>query len=207
MVDKKVTIKIGGDFSPIPMDKYTVQIADVNAITQFNQFKGEEQEMLNYQFIVLDDKPMEDGESTRGRYLWKRCSMSLNEKSWLGKLAKAAYGRDLTNEELKSFDPEAIVFKQVDVMVNQTPSKDGSAIYNNIVSFGKTVKPLEAYDNEALKMSLSINKKSQPIAVEDNKEETQDPDSFIKEMEELNKSDEVGEAFKETEKKTSKLIS
>lgn len=204
MLDKKVTIKVGGDFSPIPMDKYTVQIADVNAITQFNQFKGEEQEMLNYQFIVLDDKPTEDNNSTRGRYLWKRCSMSLNEKSWLGKLAKAAYGRDLTNEELKSFDPESIVYKQVDVMVNQVPSKDGSMIYNNIVSFGKTVKPLEAYDNEALRMATSVNKKSQPIATEETTDDS-DPDNFIKEMEELNKD--TGDAFKETEKKTAKLIS
>ena len=54
----KVTIKAGGSFDPVPADKYTLQILDVSLVTQFNKFKGEEQEMLNYQFGILDDKEM-----------------------------------------------------------------------------------------------------------------------------------------------------
>ena len=53
---KKLNIKIGGDFEPIPMDKYTVQIADVNLKSQFNKFKGVEEEMLNFQYVILDKK-------------------------------------------------------------------------------------------------------------------------------------------------------
>jgi hypothetical protein len=143
---KKVDVRLGGDFDPIPMDKYTVQITDVNLKPRFNRWKGEEEEILNYQFTVLDEKPMtEDGGTTKYRLLWHGMSPSLSAKSWLLKLARAVYGRELTKAEMENFDPEAIVGKQVDVMVEQNPSKDGTAIFNNIVSYSKTLKLLEPY--------------------------------------------------------------
>jgi hypothetical protein len=155
--DTKVNIKVGGDFDPIPMDKYTVQIADVNPVTQFNRWKGEDQILLNYQFVVLDDKPMPDGSSTRGRFLWRRVSQSLSGKSWLMKLVVSAYGRDLTPEEVRKFESddtatealEALIGKQVDVMVEQNPSKDGTTIFNNVVTFSKTLKLLDPIDMPA----------------------------------------------------------
>ncbi len=160
---KKANIKIGGDFDPIPMDKYTVQIADVNLVTQFNKFKGEEVEMLNYQYIILDEKPMPDSEeTTRGRFLWHRLGQSLGSRSWLLKLAKAVEGRDLTRDEMEKFDPEALVGRQVDVMVEQNPSKDGTAIYNNVVAYSKTLKVLEKVDFSAPKPE--IEKESKPVA-------------------------------------------
>ena len=143
--ERKANIKIGGDFDPIPIDKYTVQIADVNYKTQRNNFKGIEEERLNFQFIVLDDKPVSGDEgaaSTRGRYLWHAVTPSLGQKSWLLKIAKAVYGRELTKEEMLSFDPEAIIGKQVDVVVEQNTGKDGVTIYNNIASYAKNTKPL-----------------------------------------------------------------
>lgn len=146
---KQVNIKVGGDFDPIPADKYTVLIADVNLVTQFNKWKGEDQELLNYQYIVLDDKAMDGDETTRGRYLWHRMSQSLSSKSWLMKLAKAVVGRELTREEMEKFDPEALIGKQVDVMVEQNPSKDGSAVYNNVISYAKNLKALEPVDFNA----------------------------------------------------------
>ena len=144
--DKETNIKIGGDFDPIPMDKYTVQVADVNLKTQFNKFKGVDQELLVYQYVILDEKAMPEGEeTTRGRLLWHRMTQNLSTKSWLMKLARAVYGRDLTREELEAFDPEAIIGKQIDVMVEQKPSADGSTIYNNVVSYSKNIKPLEEW--------------------------------------------------------------
>ena len=143
--ERKANIKIGGDFDPIPMDKYTVQIADVNYKTQRNNFKGIEEERLNFQFIVLDDKPVSGDEgapSTRGRYLWHAVTPSLGQKSWLLKIAKAVYGRDLTKEEMLGFDPESIIGKQVDVVVEQNTGKDGVTVYNNIASYAKNTKPL-----------------------------------------------------------------
>lgn len=138
---RKIDIKVGGDFDPVPMDKYTVLIADVDLIIQFNKWKGVEVELLKYQFIILDDKETEDGSSTRGRYLWHRMSPSLSPKSWLLKFAKATYGRELTKEEMEEFDPEELVGKQVDVMVEN--SENEGQVYNNIVSYSKTVKKLE----------------------------------------------------------------
>lgn len=145
---KKVEIKTADSFAPLPADKYTVQIVDVNLVTQQKYQSVEEEEVLNYQFQILDDNPMEgddeEEETTRGRFLWKRCRLSINNRSHLGKLAAAVIGRPLTKEECAEFDPEAIVGKQVNVMVDQTPSnKDPEIIYNNIISFNKVVKELE----------------------------------------------------------------
>jgi len=163
--DKETNIKIGGDFDPIPMDKYTVQIADVNLKTQFNKFKGVDQELLVYQYVILDEKAMPEGdETTRGRLLWHRMTQNLSSKSWLMKLARAVYGRDLTREELEAFDPEALIGKQIDVMVEQKPSTDGSTIYNNVVSYSKVVTPLEpwAIDNTA---SVTVERESTPATL------------------------------------------
>ena len=160
---KETDIKVGGDYDPIPSDKYTVQVVDVNLVTQFNKWKGEDQELLNYQFAILDDKPMPDSEeTTRSRLLWHRMSQALSSKSWLLKMVKAVYGRDLTKEELEAFasDPESIIGKQVDVMVEQNPSNDGSVIYNNIISYSKCVKQLDPYmDTPA---ATTKTKKSSP---------------------------------------------
>ena len=148
---RKADIKVGGDFGTVPGDKYTVQIADVNFKTRFNKWKNEEVEGLNFQFVILDDKPLEDGSSTRSRYLWHFMSQSLSTKSWLMKLAKTVYGRDLTKEELdpnspKFFNPELLVGKQVDLMVTEDPNKDNTAVFNNIVSYSKTVKKMEPFE-------------------------------------------------------------
>jgi len=163
---KKVDVRLGGDFDPIPMDKYTVQIADVNLKSRFNRWKGEEEEILNYQFTVLDEKPMtEEGGTTRGRFLWHGMSPSLGAKSWLLKLAKAVYGRDLTKPEMENFDPEAIIGKQVDVVVEQNPSKDGTAIFNNIVAYSKTLKQLKPdfeWTDEDRKASKEVEKSTEP---------------------------------------------
>ena len=163
---KKIEIKVGGEYDPIPMDKYTVQIANVDAVTQFNKFKGVEQEVLNFQYVILDEKPMPEGkETTRGRYLWHRVTPVLSGKSWLMKLAKAVYGRDLTREEQENFDPEDIVCKQVDVMVEQKPSADGSVVYNNIVAYSKTVKELEPDITDQREHKAEVTKESEPAEI------------------------------------------
>ena len=162
--EKKVKIKIAGDYDPIPMDKYTCQIADVNYKVQRNPFKGIEEERLNFQFIILDDKPVSDeegAESVRGRYLWHAVTPALSSKSWLLKLAKAVYRRDLTKEEMESFDPESLIGKQVDVVVEQNTGKDGVTIYNNITSYGKNIKKLPAVE-VAPKQEEVVEKSTEP---------------------------------------------
>src|SRR3990167_3893194 len=171
----KVKISIGeGNFTVIPSDKYTVQITDVNLKTQFNAFKQEEQEILLYEFSVLDNKTMEvDGEdgkkeieSLRGRKLWKRTSLSLNSKSWLYKLASAVMG-ELTKDQKESFDPESLIDKQVDVMVEiqEGQGKNAGNQYNNILSFAKAVKELTPFEND--KSAKAPDKVSEPVVMED----------------------------------------
>lgn len=151
---KKVDIKTNEGFAALPADKYTVMIADVDLVSQLKYQSTEEEEVLNYKFQILDENPMpevkgEDKATTRGRFVWKRCRLALNSRSHLGKLAAAVEGRTLTKEEGESFDPESIVGKQLDVMVEQNPSKkDPEIVYNNVISFNKTLKELEPLPQE-----------------------------------------------------------
>ena len=182
----KVKISTGeGNFTVIPSDKYTVQITDVNLKTQFNAFKQEEQEILLYEFSVLDNKTMEvDGEdgkkvieSLRGRKLWKRTSLSLNSKSWLYKLASAVMG-ELTKDQKESFNPEELIDHQVDVLVEiqEGQGKNAGNQYNNISSFAKTIKELTAFEND--KSAKAPDKVSEPVVMED-----EESDDFIKGLE------------------------
>jgi hypothetical protein len=104
--------------------------------------------------------------STRGRYLWKRCRLALNDRSWLGKLAKGVAGRSLTKDEAAAFDPESIVGKQVDVMVEQV-SKD-EKVYVNVVTFSKTLKELEPLkESELKKVGAVVEKSTAPATAPD----------------------------------------
>lgn len=185
---KPIVIKVGGgsDFAPLPPDKYVTQIVKVEAKTEPNPFKGGEIDTkLNFQFVLLDDKKEDEkGNSLRGRYLWKRTSLSLNEKSWLFKLLKGVLGRQPTDAEMNSFDPESLVGKRVDCMVEQQPSKDGSKIYSNVISFSKASakgcmgNELKDFDYQAA-VQKSLEKKSQGVQPATK----EDVDDFIKGLE------------------------
>ena len=162
---KKVEIKTSEGFAPLPADKYTVQIVDVNLVSQLKYQSTEEEEVLNYQFQILDDNPMpkvkgEEDATTRGRFVWKRVRLALNSRSHLGKLFVAVKGRVLTKDEVEAFkdqevaarECEKLVGKQLNVMVEQNPSKkDPEIIFNNVISFAKVVKELEALPIEERK--------------------------------------------------------
>ena len=194
---QKINIKTGGNYLPIPMDRYTLQIKDVSLVKQFNQFVGREEDVLNYQFVVLDEKSMPEttddagkviaGETTRGRFLWKRCRPALNAKSWLGKLANAAIGRDLTKDEQATFDPESIIGKQVDVMVNQSENKDHSQIFNNVVAFSKTVKPLAPFEDGVAGSQKVLETSTVPVTAPKD-----DPDEFADTLAAEGKAKETG---------------
>ena len=192
---RKVEISTGGNFDPIPMDKYSCQILDVNLVKRRNQWKGEV-EVLNYQYAVLDDKPMtvkdESGNdkeaTTRGRFLWHACSPSLNKKAWLYKLAIAVTGRDLTAEEIKLFDPETLVGKQVDVMVQNVAGSDGT-VYNNVVAYSKTLKALPGVEGKIGQANTVTKTTSPAMAPQD----AQEADDFVDELEKAEAEDEDSE--------------
>src|SRR3990167_5714847 len=183
----KTDIKVTDNSFPVlPADKYTVQITDVNLKTQFNSFKQVEEDLLNYEFSVLDNKTMDvenaegktEAESIRGRKLWKRVSQNLGAKSWLGKLAFAILG-ELTVDQKKAFDPESIIDTQVDVMIEiqEGQGQNAGKQFNNIIAFSKTTKELTPFEND--KSVKGEDKVSEPVAM-DGKES----DDFIKELEE-----------------------
>lgn len=181
---QKIQISMSEGFEVLPADKYTVLITNVNLVTR-NKFQSiETEEVLNYEFTVLDNKefPLKEGEkmpqSTRGRKLWKYCRTSFNEKSWLAKLVKAAMGRELTDEEKENFNADDLVGIQVDVMCEQKDSQDGTKTYNNILSFSKCNKQLEVGDIKLGDPEV-VEKESSPIT-------DKDIDNFEKEMEEEN---------------------
>lgn len=155
--DKKPNIRTSTGFSPVPADKYTVQILDVDYKMTKKYKSNEDEEKLNYKFVVLDDKEMVEGtktRSTRGKYIWSAVSQSLNKKSWLYKLACAVYGRDLTKEEMDPehkdfFNAESLVGKQVDVMVSVETSKTSGNSYNKVIGYFKNNKALKSWDNES----------------------------------------------------------
>ena len=184
----KVEISVNEGFEILPADKYTCLITNVNFIEQQKYQSIEKEEVLNYEFTLLDNKefPLKEGQKmpdmVRGRKLWKRCRPAINSKSWLGKLVKAAYGRKLTDDEKKSFDPESIVNMQVDLMCEQKDSVDGSKTYNNILSFAKCKKEL---DPTGIKIGDEvIEKKSKSVS----KVAPKDEDPFEEDMNKLNKT-------------------
>jgi ABC-type phosphate transport system substrate-binding protein len=94
-------------------------------------------------------------------------------------MAVAVLGRTLTKAEQESFDPESLVNKQVKVMVEQKPSKDGTKVFNNILSFSHADKEMEKVEFEA--KPAVVEKTSVGIAI-DNQEI--DPEAEIKKLEE-----------------------
>lgn len=163
----KPTVKVGGDFEAVPFDKYTVLCVDVN-MTKKTKFQSSElEDVLNYKFQILDDKPMpikagEEPATTRGRFVWHDIRLVMNENSWLGKLAKAVSGRALTKEEMETFDVESPVGHQVDVMIIQKESK--GKMYNNIKEYSQTQKLLTVLEGspEAGKHTV-VNQSTVPV--------------------------------------------
>ena len=156
MIDSTYTIKSSKlkSFHPVPNDKYQVQITDINLVTDFNQFKGEEEERLNFEFTILDKKNFDyesDGEklieTTRGRRLWKRISPvnsapTKNSKaSWFYKLLCAVEGKEIPADQLKEINPASMIGQQVVVMVEEAKG------YNNILNFTSIKEEMEAVPN------------------------------------------------------------
>lgn len=164
MLDKKIEIQVGGSgrtFYPIPADKYTVQISDVNSVVAKSPYTGEDEVLLNFEFTVLDNKNFDylnddkeqEIESTRGRRLWKRMRPVIadgnkGKASWFYKLLVAIERKAETADYFSSIDPNGLIGQQVMVMVNKTPGKDKKE-YNNILDFAPVEKELNPVDVSA----------------------------------------------------------
>lgn len=168
MINNQVKIRGGGDFNTAPADKYTCQIMDVNPKRVYSKFTGQEEDRLDFSFVILDDKPLAPGTegTTRGIRFWHTISPTLGQKSWLRKLAKGVLGRELaedeSDEKSKSFiNPDDWVGKQVDVMLSEEPSKDSTVVYNNAIGYSKTVNQLKPLESKSAGQTV-VDSKSEP---------------------------------------------
>lgn len=158
----KPSIKVGNSFALIPEGMYTLLIVDVDP--DVSEYMGVSKNVLAYKFIILDSGKDDEGGEIRGRYIWKRCSESMNSKSWLHMLYTAVLGRSPTEEEAVAFDAESIVGKQVLAMVEQKTKKDGSGVYNNILKFSKASKKLEPVEYSP--KTQTVERESKPLNID-----------------------------------------
>lgn len=176
-------IRVGGDFAPLPVDKYTCQVGDVKITKQLNFTKTAEEEVYQFKLIVLDEKeiPVAEGEepqSTRGRFLFRNCTPAFSPRSWLMKLATAVAGRELSKDEMEKFNAESIIGKQVDVLVeqNEGTGKNAGRVFSNITAFSKTTKPLSPMSDEDIaKAQPAVERSSSPVVAPS----VNDPEAFI----------------------------
>ena len=161
---KTIKISTGGAFATIDEGVYTAEIIDVDLLENvITAYSPDGKDMLNFKFAILDDIaiPARDGlpeSTTRDRFLWHRMTPSLNEKATMSKLVKAALGRVPTPEEINSFNPEELIGKQVQVVVVNNPSKDGTRTFSNIDNYIKATKQLPKFTGEV--GSASVVEKS-----------------------------------------------
>lgn len=198
MLERKANVVISGGFDPIPMDKYTAQIVDVN-YKMCSKYKSTEmEEKLEYKFAILDDKPLnENGDSTRGRFMWSRVRQVISSKSSLYKLAKAVYGRDLTSEEQKEVaeNPQVLVGKQITIMVEQT-EKDGN-VYSNITSYSKVSKQLTPVENTPKEQVIVETATKPVIPTAEMPDMMPGLDPFLDEIKEEDEEEDVAEEDEE----------
>lgn len=160
---QKVNIRLMADFPVIPVDKYTCQLTDCNLKTKV--FNGVEEEGINYELTILDNKSMDvngQPESLRGRKLWYWGSTKLSARSNLGKLVFAAYKKELSKVEMEKFQPEDIINMQVAVFVELVDGKGENAgrQFNNVVSVMKVDKDLTPLPNEKSQVGGETTTKS-----------------------------------------------
>ena len=126
-------------FEPIPANVYSVQVMDIKEKMKapWGSPAGSAETELNltFEFGVLEGK-------YKGRKLWKDVRPvtpippeSGMKASWLYRITSAIYGHHLTLNEGIDFGPtemNALIGRQLRIIVNQTPPNAKGNSYNNI---------------------------------------------------------------------------
>lgn len=132
------------DYDPIPEGIYQVEIAEINE-KQKPKFRNPEETetVLDFEFVILDE-----GEA-KARRLWKNVRPYVvggDKPSHLFTIfTKALHRPELTEDEAAELEVGTLIGKQVMVMVDRKPGKDGK-VYNNITAFSPaktTLDPVE----------------------------------------------------------------
>jgi hypothetical protein len=137
------------EFDPIPSNVYQVQIGDITekykAPWGSPQGSDATEQYLNFEFVILNEGPY------KGRKLWKDVrpvapTPSEDAKfkpSWLWRIISAVTGHPLSFSDGVNWGIEetnALIGRQLRLIVNQTPPNSQGKSYNNITD----VLPVEA---------------------------------------------------------------
>jgi len=165
------------EYPPLPEDMYQVELLDITSDWKPKYKKPDETELkLSFQFTLLDGKD-KDGESLRGRNIWRNfvptyLYIGKKGKNVLYEILEALLGHELSPEEEATMDEEflnGLVGKQCRVMVKNKKKDD--AIYSNIDGFLNATKKLKALTDEEKENARVKNK--------DNKDKKEGSDSEV----------------------------
>lgn len=155
------------EFSLIPEGLYQVSVHDI-VEKQKPDFKNPSilKPHFTFTFIILND-----GEF-RGRRLWLDVSAVLpwpplagKKQSWMHKVVSAIEKHSITQEEADSFNKEsfnALVGKQLQVVVKHSPPKTSGKVYANIDSVMAATTDLQPYESKP-----KVESTSNDIVIED----------------------------------------
>jgi len=141
-IEKKVV-----SFNPIPEDKYSVELIDIELKDATGQYAQPDEKVFAFTFALLDGVDV-GGQSLRGRLLWASfvptfLSTSPRAKKWPGKnelyrIIESLTGQEITDELAEKFeanDIKNLVGKQCVVFTRNTPSNNSERIFSNIINY------------------------------------------------------------------------
>jgi hypothetical protein len=126
------------NFTPAPEGVHQAVCVDVVDLGTIPGFGGKPQHKVVIVWQI--DEKREDGERF---LLFKRYTLSLNEKSNLRKDLEAWRGRAFTRDEEMGFDVETVIGVNCMANVQHRQSQDGTKTYANVVSLTPLPKALK----------------------------------------------------------------
>lgn len=175
---KKFDVKEKKVYPPLPEDIYQVELLDITEETvPDKQFPGNMQEVLTFQFVVLDAGEYR-GRSLFRRfvptYLWRKN----NEKNALYQITKALICRDMTDDEISNFGTDQINMLvgyqlRVGTIQKAGTGKNAAEIYTNIDKFlpkKEMVERLTADEREKARVKKDRDEVQQPVVADSTRE-------------------------------------
>lgn len=139
------TKKEGGNFEPIEAGNYIARCYQVVHLgTVSFEYQGERKESNKVRFgfeLPLELKVFKEGEEAKPKAIWGEYLLSTHEKANLRKVLKSWRGKDLSAEEVESFDVMTMVGKPCMIGIS-TIEKSGKH-YNEITSIASLPKGME----------------------------------------------------------------
>lgn len=131
------------NYEPIDDGFYEAVVTELAETRKFNQFKNEEQDVLQIKFTLLDE-PYKD------KVVAQTFTPALTKSSNLMALCRALYGRELTVEEMATVETSEdianlVINKPVICIIKNKPGKkDPTRMFYSITDFMKSKRGAKA---------------------------------------------------------------